>query len=101
KIRGRGIVVQDRAEKLAEKWLVFLSAAEELGTDVLEVGAVRQRVLGDDINIAAIKVLVFFGLATVRGKALAKDHVSGAKAARVGAAEENSVLGHFGIKRLS
>src|SRR5438105_8694385 len=93
-IGGGGVVVQDGAKKFAEKRLIFLGAAEVLGADVLQVGAVGQSVLGDDIDIAAIVMLIFLGLATVRDKAVAKDHVSGAKAARVGAAEEDGILGH-------
>ena len=48
-------------------------------------------------EIPPIKVLVLNGLAIVRYKAFRENHVSGTKAARIGAAKEDGIAGHFGI----
>src|SRR5439155_11976739 len=62
-----------RPEQLLEKRRVWLRAAIVLGADVIQVGAIGQRGLGDDIDVAAIKMLVLGRLAIVRDEALAED----------------------------
>src|SRR5262249_50747312 len=49
-------------QQVAEKRRILLCAAKILRADVIEISAVRQRVLGDDINVTAIKFLVEGGL---------------------------------------
>src|SRR5207248_593402 len=68
--------------------------------DVVEVGRVGESVLGDHVNVAAVEGLIFARLAIVRSEAFAKYHIGRAKAARIGAAEENGVARHFRKKRL-
>ncbi len=98
--RGKCRAVATR-EEILEKGRINLCAAIELGADVIQINGIGQGILGDDINIAAIKVLVLNRLATVRNKALAKNHVSGAKAARIRAAKENGIARHLGINHHS
>src|SRR5688572_20870757 len=64
--------------------------------DVVQVRAVRQGVLRDEIDIAPIKLRVTRLLA--RGnEALAKDHVSRIEAAWISPPEEDGVACHFGV----
>ena len=95
------LVLERRAEQFLEERRINLRAAVVVGADVAQVGAVGQGVLGDDIDIAAVEVLVLRRLAMVRGEALAEDHVGGAEAAGIGAAEEHRVLGHLRVERFA
>ena len=61
--------------------------------------AVRQRVLRDDVNVAPVELRIA-RLVLRRDEALAENHVGGAETARIRAAEENRVAGHFGINAL-
>ena len=66
-----------------------------MSPDVIKVGAVSERVLGDDVDIAPVKIwitLVFGSCET-----FAKNKVRGTKTARIRAAEQNSVLIHLFI----
>ena len=89
------------AEQLLEERRINLRAAIVLGPDVIEVSAVRQRVLSDNINVAAIELPVQRRQAIAGDEAIAENHVRRCETARVGAAIQNRVLGHFGIERLA
>src|SRR5206468_3596848 len=80
---------------------IYLGAAIVLGANGVEIGGFGQTVLGDDINVAAVKVLVCARQATAWQKAFAKDHVSRAKKARVTAAKEHRIARHLRIQGLS
>ena len=67
--------------------------------DVLQVRPVRQRVLSDDIDVAAIKIRVAPLLR--RDKALAENHVGGTETTRVGAAKQNRITRHFRIDQVA
>ena len=88
-------------QQLLEERRIDLCAPIILRPDVIEVSAVGQRVLGDNIHIPPIELLIELRLAFVRDKTVAKDHVSWAKAAGISAAEKYGVLGHFGIQRFA
>src|SRR6266478_1802856 len=83
------------AETLLEERRVNLRAAVVMGADVVQVSAVRQCVLGDNINVAAIEMLVLRRLAIVRREAFAEDHVSWAEAPRISPAVKYRILCHF------
>ncbi len=87
------------AEKPAEKRRVHLFGAVVLGAEIIQISAVGQRVLGDEITVAPVEFLVLFRLATVRNEAVAENRVGGAKTAGVGAAEEDGVAVHFRINQ--
>src|SRR5579863_9198506 len=76
-------------------------AAKILRAQVIQIGAVRQGVLSNDINVAAVKMLVLLRLAIMRDKTFAEDNVSRAETSRVGAAKENGVPRHFGINQFA
>ena len=65
--------------------------------DVAKISAIGQGVLGDDIDIAAVEVLVLQRLAVVGRETLTEDGVGWAKAPRIGAAVEHRVLRHLWI----
>ena len=67
-----------------------------MGADVVEIRAVSERVLRDDINIAPIKLRIA-RLALRRNKALAEDGVGRAKTSGISAAVENGVACHLRI----
>src|ERR1043166_695677 len=91
----------DVIHKALEEWRIFLRAAVVLRADIIQVCAIRECVLRNEIDIATIEIGVLFGLLRAWHKAVAKDHVSGAKTARISAAVEEGVSGHLGIKRLA
>ena len=74
-----------------------MRAAIVMSADVIEIRAVGQCVLRDDINVAPLKFWVGVCLAARRNKAFAKNHVGRAKAAGVRAAKQNGVARHFRI----
>ena len=88
------------AEQLLEKRRIFLGAPIIMRADVAEVSAVGQRVLRNQINVAAVENRIF-GLLAGRNEALTKDHVSRVKAAGIGPTEEHSVPIHFGIDQVA
>src|SRR5205823_220021 len=90
-----------RAEKFLEERRINLRAAVVMRADVIEIRAVRQGVLRDDINIAAVKVLVLQRLAFVRDEALAKNRVRRTETTRVRAAVQYRILGHLRVQRLA
>ena len=47
----------DIFEKPAEERRVLLLAAEILRAEIIQIGAVGQRVLRDEINVAAVEIL--------------------------------------------
>ena len=91
---------EDVLGQFAEERRVLLVAAEVLRAQVIQVGAVRQRVLGDDINVAPVKFLVLLRLAIMRDKTFAENDVSRAETARVRAAKKNGVTRHLRINEL-
>ena len=85
---------------LKERW-IMLRTAIVLRADVIQVCPIREGVLGDDINVAPIKFLIFNRLFFVRNKAIAENHVGGTKTAGISPAEENSVFRHLRIQWLA
>ena len=90
-----GLVLEQRAGQFAEKGRVNLLAAEILSAEVIQIRAVGQGILSDEINVPAVKILVLGRLAIVRNEAFAKNHVGGTKTAGIGAAKQDRVLGPF------
>src|SRR5467141_2364097 len=70
-----------------------------LRADVIKIGGIGQRILRDDIDVAAVKVSVLRRLTAVMLKAFAEDHVSGTKTARVSSSKQHGILRHRGKER--
>jgi hypothetical protein len=86
--------------EFGEERRIILRAAIVLGADVVEVRAVGQRVLRDEIHIATVEVAVHEVPLARRNEALGKNHVGRVEASGVGAAVQNRVTIHQGVKRL-
>ena len=84
------------AKEFLKEQRIFLGAAEVLGAKILQISPVGERVLCDEINVAAVKVRVH-RLAARRHETFAEDHVSRDKASGIGAAEQNRIPGHFRV----
>ena len=87
------------SEKPAEERRIQLRAAEILRAEIIQISAVGQRILRDEINVAAVIGRIhrlIFG----RDKAFAENHVGRAEPAGVGAAKENGVARHLRINEI-
>ena len=83
-------------EEILEEGRIDLRAAVVVRADVVQIRAVGQGVLGDDIDIAPVE----FGIAALLGRdeAFAEDHVGRTKPSRIGAPIEHRALRHFGVQ---
>src|SRR5690606_15471893 len=80
------------AEEIDEEEWILLGASVVVGADVIEVGAIGERVLGNQVDVAAVEVRVpLFGR---RQLALAKDHVGRIEPAGISASKQNGIRGH-------
>ena len=95
-----GGAAQDFLKERRVEASYLLGAAMVVGADVIQIGAVGEGILGDDVHVSAVKFWVA-GLAIRRGEALGKHHVSRTKASRIGAAVQNRIAGHFWIDWLA
>ena len=82
-----------------KKRRVNLRAAVVVRPDVFQIGLIGERILSNDINVAAVEIRIA-RLAFRRDETFAEDHVRRTKPAGVRAAEEHRLAGHFRIHEL-
>ena len=87
--------VIDFSNQFLKEMGVVLCARIVVSPDVLEVSAVCEGVLGDNVHIASVKVRVTFVFRV--NEAFAENKIGGAESAGISASKENSVLIHLGI----
>src|SRR5262245_14544856 len=68
--------------------------------DVVQVSSIGQSVLGNDVNIAPVKVRVRSRFAVGGKETVAKDHVGWRKSAWIRSAEQNGVASHLGVDQV-
>ena len=89
------------AREFREERRINLRAAIVVGADVVEVGAVGQRVLGDERHVAPVVGRVHEVALAGGREALAEDHVGRIETSGIGAAVEHGVAVHLGIDQFA
>ena len=88
-------MVVDALRVFREKSRVNLCATRIMGTDVIQISAVGQCVLGDDVHVAPVKI----GVPTIFrvDEAFAKNKVGWAKAAWIRSSKKDGVAFHLWV----